>query len=336
MILQTIFSCTNLQSVSVPWTILRQSSATDLAALLATNTKQPLRSLELLSVDLSKKQLELASGLADTQPLASFKVNFSQLKRLKLFGDTHFLPIIDDDLIAIARTATGLEEFQVTCTSSITIVGVMSIVKASQQTLRVLEHSPRSESGFFHPHPGFVNDQHLCEVLTQCPKLEDLSISLPSMCTALFSNSNVRWRGDCQVRALHLCGHEPHQVKRSRPNITRITSHKDTSTTGELKSLLKAARGLCKQKAASVVPTTLTIELFFADRIFDPHIETVHGDFELAEMTANGLWPLEKALSRKGPYGSTGLYGKSEEETTFERVSEREFLRGLDAGYLCI
>ena len=197
-------------------------------------------------------------------------------------------------------------------------------MRSARRTLRVLEHSPRSMDGFWHPHPGqHTGNTHLCELLTQCPRLEDLSVSIPSMCSALFSNRDVKWRGDCQVRALHICGHE---------HITHKTRHKATS---QLKQLLAQARALSNLRTRSVVPTNLTLELFFADCIFDPHVETVHGDFALAEISSNGTWPIQRAPSRKGPYGSTGLYGK-DEETAFEKVHEQEYLRGLDAGYISI
>jgi hypothetical protein len=326
MILSTIHSCQNLQSVSIPWTVLRHGTADDWAALLATDREQPLRSLELLAVTLSEKQAEAAAAIDDLKPLQSPKVSFSKLKRLKLLGDTTFMPVSDTDLKVMSKTATSLEEFQITCMSTISIEGVMAIVRSSRRTLRVLEHSPRSMDGFWHPHPGhYSSNVHLCDVLSHCPNLEDLSISIPSMCSTLFNNHAVKWRGDCQVRALHICKHD--DVLRSRSRSHNVTS--------ELRKLLAAARSLTRAKAASYIPTELTLELFFADCIFDPHVEAVHGDFALAEVAANGSWPLRKALSRKGPYGSTGLYGK-DEETPFDRVPEDEYLRGLEAGYVVI
>jgi len=52
-------------------------------------------------------------------------------------------------------------------------------------------------------------------------------------------------------------------------------------------------------------------------------------------MLAGGAWPpRQRGDSRKGPYGSTGLYGKEEEESVFEQVDEEEFLRGVGAGWV--
>lgn len=294
--------------------------------VIGNRRAKPLQSLEFLSTNLTEKQLQEARKVKDQSPLRSGRVNFCNLKRLKLFGDTTFLPINDDDLKSIARTATSLEEFQITCMSTVTIEGVMAIVRSSQQTLRMLEHAPRSMDGFWHPHPGSTTDnEHLCELLTRCPKLEDLSISLPSMCAELFSNSRVRWRGDCQVRALHICGHEHSHPVRNRSAIT-----------ASLRKTLAAARNLSRSQARSILPVELNIELFFADCIFEPHASAVHGDFQIANSVSRGAWPGRKHVSRKGPYGSTGLYEKNHEETVFEMVDEAEYLRGVEAGWLAV
>jgi hypothetical protein len=97
----------------------------------------------------------------------------------------------------------------VTCNSTITISGIMAVVKASRKTLQVLEHSPRSQNGFWHPHPGCASSgDHLCEILRSCSKLKTLSVSLPSVCAHLFCDESVRFRGNMQVRALYLCAHK--------------------------------------------------------------------------------------------------------------------------------
>ncbi|KAF2201464.1 hypothetical protein GQ43DRAFT_440591 [Delitschia confertaspora ATCC 74209] len=313
MIFDALRNCTSLTSVSLPWTTLRHIDAKAWRQLLVGN-RTPLQSLEVLAVDPKAVQAADPANQVDLGALESPYANFSQLRRLKVFGDTTFMPITDRDLFAIARTATRLEEFHLTCISTITIDGVMAVVKASQSTLRVLEHSPRSNDGFHHPHPGSLSENdHICEILTSCPKLETVSLSVPSMCAALFSDENVRWAGDFQVRALHLCGHED----------GRSTYEAQDA----LQKLLQQARRLIKRRAHCVIPRELYIELFFADFIFEPGFNAVHGDFSLAEITSGGCWPQSRKPSRKGPYGSTGLYGKDEEEP-FERVDEAEFLAG--------
>jgi len=196
----------------------------------------------------------------------------------------------------------------------------MAVVQASRKTLRVLEHSPRSDDGFWHPHPGHLsNDEHICSILTSCPKLEDLSISVPSMCPVLFSNMAVRWTGECQVRALALCGDS--KCRQSNK------SHE------ELRNTLQQARRLMAARGSGYLPANLKLELFFADMIFDPHINSVHGDFQEAELASGDSWPASKQLSRKGPYGSTGLYGK-EEEGLFECIDEPDLFAGLARNFV--
>lgn len=309
-------SCVNLTSASIPWTVLRHGTPQDWAAILGTKNSLPLQSLELLAVSPSAQQSRQIRDVAMASPLDHRMVDFSSLRRLKLFGNTDTLPVCDDDLKAIARTATNIEEFQLTCISTVTIEGVMAIVQASRKTLRVLEHSPRSDDGFWHPHPGTLSDgSHICSILASCPRLEDISVSIPSMCTELFSNTSVRWHGDCQVRALALCGHEH--------------SGRSNQAFQELKKLLDQARNLILTRGSGSMPAELTLELFFAEMIFDPHLRSVHGDFQEAEEVSSGLWPGVKSLSGKGPYGSTGLYGKKEEEGLFSCIDEEELFVGL-------
>lgn len=312
MVFESLQNCSNLTSLSVPWTMIRHLGAKEWRAILTGNGK-PLESLELQCVDPTAAQATDKENQVDLEPLQS--TNFGQLRRLKIFGDTTFMPVTDADLFAIARTADRLEEFHLTCNSSITIDGVMAIVKASRKTLRVLEHSPRSQDGFFHPHPGSPSDsEHLCDTFRNCPKLETLSISLPSVCAHLFSDDNCRFSGDLQVRALHLCGHEDGR-----------------STQGAidaLQKLLEQARHLIDVRAHSTIPRDLYVELFFADCIFEPGFRGVHGDFAMGQISSEGLWPHEIQFSGKGPYGSTGLYGK-EEEGPFQRIEEEEFLHGV-------
>ncbi|KAF2118379.1 hypothetical protein BDV96DRAFT_569793 [Lophiotrema nucula] len=320
LIFESLRNCTNLVSVSLPWTTIRHMDAKAWRSLLVGSGK-PLESLELQAVDPTSQQASDPGNQVDLSPLQS--ANFGQLRRLKIFGDTTFMPITDTDLYAVARTATRLEEFHMTCISTITIDGVVAIVKAARKTLRVLEHSPRSQDGFWHPHPGSPSgSEHLCELLRSCPKLETLSISLPSMCSALFANEDVKWAGDLQVRALHLCGHEDGRSTQEAAD--------------HLQKLLEQSRRLIRRRVESVIPKDLYVELFFADCIFEPSFSAVHGDFSLAQLTSsNTLISDALGSSGKGPYGSTGLYEK-EEEGPFQRLEEDVFLAGVRRKLLSI
>ncbi|KAK8219643.1 hypothetical protein M8818_000617 [Zalaria obscura] len=138
LILDTLRSCRNLTSISIPWTLLRHGSADDWMYLLgiAGPSDSPLESLEIQAVCLMESQTSDTDFQQDLQPLRDPRISFQYLKRLKLFGNTTMMPVNDEDLTLIAGTIASLEEFHVTCLSTVSIEGVMAIVKASQSTLR--------------------------------------------------------------------------------------------------------------------------------------------------------------------------------------------------------
>lgn len=319
-ILSIVSECDHLQFLSVPWTVLRRSTAEDWIDLLNVGTGHgcPLQSLEIQAVCLPKDQAQALENDTTPNPLLDPRVNFSDLKRLKIFGNTLHDPITDTDLALIARTATNLEALDITNISTISVAGVLKLVKASFNTLQVLEHSPRSDDGFYHPYPGHIpDDEHVCDLLTSLPKMRDLSISIPTVCASLFSNENIRWEGEFQVRAIDICGCSP-------------------STTGperaiELRKVLNAAKGL--MAARGRMRKELAMELFFAGCIFDVGKGLVHGDFVLAELRSHGCWPRDRRISMKGPYGNTGVYGK-EESASWDAVPEEEFLEAVEKGWI--
>jgi hypothetical protein len=93
--------------------------------------------------------------------------------------------------------------------------------------------------------------------------------------------------------------------------------------------VLEQARKLISARARGTLPASLTLELFYANMIFDPHAHVVHGDFEEGELLSNERWPARKQISVKGPYGSTGLYEKMEEDHPFHMIEENELLAGI-------
>jgi hypothetical protein len=91
------------------------------------DSQRPLESLELMATKLSDQQKNEFKDAPLTTPLMNWSVDFGRLKRLKLFGNTDVLPVCDDDLRMIARTATHLEEFVMTCISTVTIEGMSAL-----------------------------------------------------------------------------------------------------------------------------------------------------------------------------------------------------------------
>ncbi|KAM3419997.1 hypothetical protein BST61_g3309 [Cercospora zeina] len=321
LILSVVSECHKLQFLSVPWTVLRRSTAEDWIDLLNVNTGigSALQSLELQAVCLAKDQADALEKEDSPNALEDPRVDFSQLKRLKIFGNTLHKPICDADLELMAQTATNLEVLDITNLSTISVAGMLALVKASHNTLQVLEHSPRSDDGFYHPYPGQIpSNEHICELLTSLPRMRDLSISIPYMCEHLFSDLEVQWTGECQVRATDICGCDS-----STPGAVR--AHK-------LRKVFNAARELVESRRR--LGHKLSIELFFAGCIFEPEKNLVHGDFVLSEIRSNCAWPRGKQVSTKGPYGTTGVYGKEDDGVNWDALWEDEYLLAVEQGWV--
>lgn len=319
LILSIVSHCTRLRYLTVPWTILRRATAEDWVNLLnaKTGSGNALESLELTAQCLPHEQAAELEHAETPSPLTDRRVDFSSLKRLKIFGNTLHKPICDADMHLIARTATNLECLDITNLSTISVAGMLALVRASSQTLQVLEHSPRSDDGFYHPFPGHLESgEHICELIASLPKMRDLSLSIPHMCSALFANHDVQWAGELQVRATDICGCD----STTTPAI-RVAGLQQTLTS--VRKLLAHRRRMGH---------VLSAELFFAGCIFQPEKKLVHGDFTLAEIRSNGRWPESRQSSTRGPYGNTGTYGK--EEGLWDAVSEDAFTEAVTRGWI--
>ncbi|KAI4203245.1 MAG: hypothetical protein LQ346_001841, partial [Caloplaca aetnensis] len=247
MIFKVLHHCSELDSASLPWTTLRYGSVDDWARLLRPRANgTALSSLALLAVELKRSQITDHARQVDKMPLDSSEVDFSRLLKLKLSGSSSLMPINDDDLITISRTAR-LQELHITGTTAITTKGLVALGRASQNTLRVLEHSPLSDDGFKHPDASSAGDgSHLCQELIDCHHLSSLAVSLPSICDNLFSGSSIEWAGDVQIRAAGICG-----IGSLEPSTA--AQHAFVKILSEVRSLMEAR----KEKGS-----TLNIEIF--------------------------------------------------------------------------
>ena len=329
--------CNSLDYLTLPWTALRYGTAKDWSRLLCHNARGYLSSLELLAVDLKQSQMENTANQIDRKPLHNAKMDFSKLQRLKIFGNSNFMALSDDDFLSLARTARNLRELHVTgTTTSITINGIMALVEASRGSLQILEYSPLSEHGFKHPNPVSSQDErHMCQQILQCKRLQNLSISMHSLCGDFFSDHSIRWKGEVQIRVGNLCG-EQGDLEYS----PRVLEH--------LWNILEQSRSL--MTARRLDGAELTVELYISELdllhpshwklilsladhwIFEPRDLLVHGNLELGNVLSDGSWPAENGPSSKGPYGQTGLYGK--DQGPFSCVSEEYFAEGLRCGYV--
>ncbi|KAL2002177.1 hypothetical protein VTN02DRAFT_474 [Thermoascus thermophilus] len=334
-IFQILARCRNLRSVTLPWVALRYGTAERWRDLLRPDG---LEALELTAIDLPRSALAVPANQVDHRVLDDPRVRFGHLKKLKIFGNTNFRPVTDDDLRCIARTATGLEALHVTGISSVSIAGIIALVQASASTLRVLEYSPLSNDGFDHPDPDpdpSPPQPHYCAILLACPRLTFLSISMPSICPALFSSpDSVHWTGDLQIRAARICGH----ARAALPSTQGIAT---------FQRILQAARDLLERRSSSS-SKDLDVELFLGPYIFTPATRLVHGDFDPARALSDFSWPSSPDSdpflrpSSKGPYGQTGLYGKDVDPDPelgsthhpWSCVGESVFFDGVAGGYV--
>jgi len=338
LIFSILRHCDALNYLTLPWTALRYGTAEDWSRLLCHNAGgRHLSSLELLAVDLKETQTRNPANQIDRKPLHDAAVDFSGLERLKIFGNSNFMALSNEDLVALARTAENLRELHVTGTTSpISINGIMALVEASQESLQILEYSPLSKDGFEHPNLASPQvERHTCQQILRCSRLRNLSISMPSLCGDLFSDTSILWNGEVQIRVGNICG-EQGDLKDSPKALERLWH------------ILEQTRSL--MAARRVDGAELSIELFISELalfhlrhgklvlimvdhlIFEPRCLLVHGNFELGEVLSEGTWPAESRPSSKGPYGQTGLYGK--DEGPFSCLSEDSFAEGLRRGYI--
>ncbi|KAL8951971.1 MAG: hypothetical protein Q9222_002094 [Ikaeria aurantiellina] len=220
VIFRVLGICNSLHSVSLPWTALRYGRSHEWSKLLSQREDgSALESLELLAVDLKQSQITDQARQVDKKPLLSPNVSFRHLQRIKFSGSSNLMPINDEDLLSISRTVQ-LRELHITGTTSITITGLLALVRASRDTLRILEHSPLGDDGFEHQHPLPSGDACLCREIINCTHLTSLAISLPTICEKLFSNPSVRWAGEVQIRTAGVCG-QPTAILRQNKDAQR-------------------------------------------------------------------------------------------------------------------
>lgn len=152
LIFSIVRNCDALQYVTLPWTVLRHGTDRDWSYVCGRNRRgNSIESLELLAIDLKESQMNSAVNQVDQKPLLRSSgglVDFSNLKRLKIYGNSNFMPVNDDDLVQIAKTATNLREIHVTRTTMVTLRrGMTALIEASQASLELVEYSPLLEVG---------------------------------------------------------------------------------------------------------------------------------------------------------------------------------------------
>ena len=324
MIFSILRHCIDLDFLTLPWTALRYGDANDWASILGANANgHSISSLELLATDLKESQMSKAENHVNRHALDSSKVDFGGLRRLKVFGRSNYMPITDEDLIAIARTAVNLREIHITATAETpSFDGIASLMDSSAKTLEVLEHSPISVHRADHPTPAPKSYQnlHVCQTMVQYPRLRNIALTLPSICEELFSDCSVDWQGEMQIRIDTICGRDAASLGTSE------------EARAQLFHMFDKTRHLMISRSKEGVD--LNVEVYIGSWIFEPRRSLVHGSLQLAELRSGGAWPHTKVASGKGFYGQSGLDDK--EEGPCECVSEKEFREALNYRYIIL
>lgn len=192
-----------LEYVTVPWMAVRHGSAEQWSRLLGGGggNHNRLASLEFLAVTLKAAQMCEPEDRRPSiiPPLASPAVDLSRLARLKISGGTNHRGLTDVDLAHMARTATHLREIHITGTAGLSEQGVMALVHASQDSLRVLEYTPIQQPPSPPPPRPHV---HACVQIQRCRQLRDLTITLLAVCADVF---DAHWTGEIEIRTAALC-----------------------------------------------------------------------------------------------------------------------------------
>lgn len=375
-ILSIIKSCTNLESLTIPWTALRRGTAEDWINVLklSKNMGTTLQSLEIRSICLSSEDEPLQRRSEVSKSLKDTRVSFGGLSRLRLSGDAGQSTISDDDLVAISRTALNLSSIHITGSAKISVLGVLALVKSSRKTLGFLEYRPLPnaccqssfrnrwaleeadrtsqwtsdrhqstdrESGFsignssfdFNPvmtalQDAFVSTtelltprsptlnvaQHLCHDLSTLPRLREVDISLPSICTDLFAHSKMPWSGTCIIGFSRICQTSKCDKPQDYARLLRRTLESARLLTIERKRLKKH----------------LIIELTNGSYIFRPDQELVYGDFSSESIALEGEENKEDTVVTATTWskipGPNGLRHMA--------ISETKFLRAISNGWL--
>lgn len=336
LVLKIVRACTNLRSLSLPWSALRYGSVDDWVYI--TNALPRLTSLELLGMSLKTTQIKDDKNIEiNYKALEDTRVDFSKIRRLKINGSSNVQSIIDADLWEIARTARNLEQLHITGSSTVSIEGVTALLASSAKSLRVLNYTPYDPetSGTTHlnPSPGLPKI-HFCDIITSCHNISDLTVTVPHICEHLFcpppsynaediyADTNARtpkWRGTAVIRlpaSGRTCEHPESPLE-----------HPDSRA--QIRSLLDSARTFVTNGNGAV-----DVELMVGNYTFHPKTYAVAGNFRMAKKIAEGMWvPEGETESRKGPWGSSGVWGDMENRI-WTQIGEEDFWDGVCSGLI--
>jgi hypothetical protein len=309
-------SCTNLRSLSAPWSTLRFLTGSEWAHLLSFPR---LTALEFNAVDMRVGQL-IPENMIDELPLLHSNVDFSGVRRLKFQGFSNVNPITDSDLLLIAQTATNLEAVTFRGTRSISFEGVQTLAAASASKIQLLDFTPEIVPETSALPAGAlqlakVEQPHYCTLFTPqaMPKLTDLNITLPTLCPQFFTALPAMTPlTPLTIRTASIA---------CSPHSSAPTSHMQKALV--LKQLLEASRAYSARTGVRV-----EIRVLESDLMFVPDEGLVHGDFGQVRKTSGGRW---MGLNR-GETSVRGAWGKA----AWEVGTEGQVLGAVGEGILSI
>lgn len=132
-VFQVLHNAVNVRTAAIPWTAVRYGGQEEWQRLVSSPR---LTSLEFLTVGLTSSQTKLEQNLTDNAVLSG-GLDFGGLRRFKIFGDSNLMPLTDEDLFFISRTAVNLEEIHITGATSVTIKGIFLSILPLAVTNRV-------------------------------------------------------------------------------------------------------------------------------------------------------------------------------------------------------
>ena len=285
MIFGIIHQCKKLEDLLISWTALRHGTVADWSSLFGFNTSGPcIKALEIQAKCLANPSAATKTeNHFDNKVLESVSVDFANLTSLRFFGNSEFMSITDEDLIAISRTASNLRELRMSYISGpgLSPKGIGALVQSAQSGLEVLELRGCYQMEAERPeeHKGSSNVR-LSRLAAQCPLLRRLWLQSVHTCRNIFACNDIAWSGKVQIGIGVNYSFEAPQLD------------EDTAV---LYQVLDQARCFMDSRMGPG-EKCVEIEILTKGFMFDPRCSLVHGDF-LAAYAAREPWLVQKKKS---------------------------------------
>lgn len=314
MMFRILLQCKKLEDLLIPWTALRHGTVADWSSLFGSNASGPcIKSLEIRATNLPKRAPAMKmENHFDKKALHSANVEFTSLASLRFFGNSKFMSITDNDLIAIARTANNLRELHMSNAASLGPKGIGALIRSSQSSLEVLELNGSSQ---MEPEQSEQNNSYshlrLSRLVSQCSLLRRLRLQSVRTCRDIFACDDVAWSGKVQIWLGVNNSFQVPQFDEDAPNLYQVLDQA---------RYFMASRTRPDEKPVE-------IEILKGGFMFEPRCSLVHGDFQTTH-TLLEPWVVKKKESHR----SVQMIGYVRAFPFC--ITEDEFKDGIDKGYV--